>query len=188
LDRSLAWSNLCDACAALDSIKVPYWLTDGTLLGFIRNGDFIAHDNDIDLGVHIKNYSPDIIKAFKKIGFKMKHQYGCNERGGKEYTFKRDGIKVDIFFFYDEENTTWHGAWLYESGFLHSRWFRKSGLSKPSLIRYGYKNFALSTMEIRGKTFSIPENPIHYLEQKYGKDWSTPVKDWNWATSPKNIL
>lgn len=187
MDRSLAWANLCDACDALESIDVPYWLTDGTLLGFVREGDFIGHDNDIDLGVHIKHYKSAIDSAFKKAGFKKKFQYG-DMQSGKEYTYKRQGIKVDIFFFYDEDAITWHGAWLYQSGFFHSRWFRKFGLSKPSLIRYGYRSFELDKIKIRDRSFNIPKNPELYLEQKYGADWRTPTAEWNWATSPKNIL
>ena len=41
----------------LDKNNITFWLMTGTLLGAIRENDFLAHDpNDIDIGLHINDY------------------------------------------------------------------------------------------------------------------------------------
>ena len=43
--------TLKEACSLLESIKVNYYLCDGTILGIIRDERLIPHDNDIDVSV-----------------------------------------------------------------------------------------------------------------------------------------
>ena len=46
---------LKNCTSALDSVGVVYWLEFGTLLGYYREGDFISHDYDIDIGTYYEN-------------------------------------------------------------------------------------------------------------------------------------
>jgi hypothetical protein len=47
----IAQRLLFDTVAALDGAGVPYHLDYGTLLGMVRDGDFIPWDNDVDLAI-----------------------------------------------------------------------------------------------------------------------------------------
>jgi hypothetical protein len=43
-------------------------------------------------------------------------------------------------------------------------------------------------VEFLGETFSVPADTLRYIETMYGKDWRTPVKDWDWAFGPPNAV
>ncbi len=54
-DSTIPKSQMADllrkVCSVLNDHEIDYFLTCGTLLGYIREGDFIEWDTDIDLGV-----------------------------------------------------------------------------------------------------------------------------------------
>jgi hypothetical protein len=168
--------NLLDARAALNSLGITFWLTDGTLLGYFREGGIIEHDCDVDLGLMIESYSDDIIPAFRERGFDVKYVLGEKKRG-LELSFEREGVKVDLFFFYREGDRVWHGAW---EGMDKGR--------KRNLIKYHYVPFDLKEIEFVGARFNVPADTLKYVETKYGRDWRTPVKDWDWAMGPANAV
>ncbi len=168
-------SNLVEAHKILNSINVTHWLTDGTLLGYYREGKLLAHDKDADLGVFIKDYKPEIITAFKKKGWKLRYVFG-KLSVGFELTFEKNKEHIDLFFFYEEGDKFWHGAWSYFDG------------KKRNLIKYYYDKFSLKETDFLGEKFLIPADTLHYIETKYGKDWKTPQKNWDWAFGPKNAV
>ncbi len=51
LDRKLARQALLDLKQVLDSAGVEFFLRSGTLLGCMREGNFLEHDKDVDIGV-----------------------------------------------------------------------------------------------------------------------------------------
>ena len=54
--------------------NIPFWLTEGTALGAIREGKVIKTDTDIDIGITSSNRETLISQAlplFKKMGFKQ---------------------------------------------------------------------------------------------------------------------
>jgi hypothetical protein len=176
IPREAVIRNLLDARAVLNSLGITFWLTDGTLLGYFREGDILRHDRDIDLGLMIESYTDDIAPAFVEMGFDLMYVLG-EKRQGLELSFVRDSVKVDLFFFYREGDRLWHGAW---EGMDKGR--------KRNLIKYYYDPFELKQIEFLGARFTVPADTLKYVETKYGKSWSTPVKDWDWAMGPANAV
>ena len=186
INQKRAFKVLCLTKSALDSLSINYWLTDGTLLGFIREGNFIPHDNDMDLGVHINQHSTQIIKAFADLDLKHFKTYGTIERG-LVYSFKHGEEKLDIFFFYDDGEFMWHAAWPYKNKIANLKIIKWLGLSKPRMIKFLYPKFSTKIMVFQGVEFNVPSDPIQYLVLKYGETWKIPIKKWDWAKSPKNL-
>jgi hypothetical protein len=170
MNAEYALANLVDARDALVSCGARPFLVDGTLLGCIREGGFIGHDLDVDLGCFIEDLDVEAMTdAMTSAGFAPWKSYGTPERGF-QLSFKRHGIKLDVFFYYiGERLTRFHAAWL-----------------KDTPIRYTYPPFSLAPVSFLGETFLAPDDPVRFLVTKYGLDWRTPVTPWDWAWGPKN--
>ncbi len=174
MNQTVALQVLKDARDILKWIRCPYFVMGGALLGFIREGKLLNHDEDIDIGIFIDDWSPRIHMELERKGFKFISKMGTNLEG-LEYRFVKNGIQLDIFFWYKEEHHYWYAAWWRENK-LKDR------------IRLVFSPFKIDTMNVLGENFSIPSNPESWLEQIYGSDWMTPKTNWHWATSCKNVI
>jgi len=183
MDTEKALKNLKDATEIIRDCGLSYFLIDGTLLGAVREGNFIGHDTDIDLGVFMEEWTignfTDVFYKMMKAGFILYHSFGIF---GKhfEVAWFRDGIKIDFFFYYKVGDKIRFNAFL------------KGGRTLPDdILTYEYdaKNFTISnSMVFNGHIFFVPFAPEEVLETKYGPEWRTPVKRWDWAHGPKNLI
>ena len=172
---------------AFKELNIPLWITDGTLLGYYRENDFIGHDLDADFGCHINNFSEDIIPTLRKHGIIVNHSMGTVKQG-LEFSLvlhpalleDKKRVKVDVFFFYDDpsNNTVWHAAWM---GYKHNNY------NPREMIRYRYDKFDLEPIEFKGMKLLAPakKDIEKILCAKYG-DWKTPKAKWDWAYDPLN--
>ncbi len=168
--------GLIEANEILREIGVTAWITDGTLLGYFRENDLIAHDFDADLGCMIENYSEDIVYAFRERGWELAYVWG-EIKQGLELTFRKGQVKIDIFFFYkDSDDRLWHGAW------------RKHDKKSLNLIKYYYEPFELKEVDFLDARFNIPKDTLKYITTKYGPGWKTPQKNWSWIFGPANAV
>ncbi len=172
IDKNDGIENLISAKKIFNELGVNYWLTDGTLLGYYREHDFIKHDFDLDIGCFIKDFNDEIIMKFLDEDWKLFKVLGKKDLG-LEITFIRDFLKLDIFFFYAENGKYWHAAWDET----------KRGLN---LIKYYYDPFELKTDIFLNHEFSVPKDTLKYITTKYGKSWNEPIKNWDWADGPSN--
>lgn len=162
--------TLADATKALAGAGVTAWLTDGTLLGAIRERAFITHDKDMDLGAMITEYSPAALTALIAAGFEVVKTLGTRRRG-LEHKLMRDDFRIDIFWHYDlPDGGVWHAAW-----------------DGKTMLRYEYDRLALAPLRLLGRTFWAPTPPRLHLTAKYGLDWRTPKPEWDWARDPANV-
>lgn len=169
MDKKFALPVLKEAYQLLLSIDVKSWLTDGTLLGFYREGDFIGHDGDVDLAINAKNWKETILPLMESNGFEVIRIEGV-VGNGLEYSFKKNGISIDFFFFYEEDGKFWHSAWL-----------------KGIQLKFAYPKFNTKQITFLDETFDVPENEETYLKIKYGSGWNVPQTKWHWAFSPLNV-
>lgn len=183
MDKDKALKNLIDARDVLNGFNLNYFLVDGTLLGCIREGDFIGHDTDLDIGVFmdewtIKTLSRVMEKMMKK-GFILYHSFG---KFGEcfEVAWRRDGIKLDFFFYH------WQG----DKAVFHA--FLNGGRTLPDdIITYEYPSELINERKahlFKGAEFVIPADPEKVLICKYGEDWRVPKTKWRWDFDPKNVV
>ncbi len=177
IDRKVAEDNLMAMKKALDEMGVFFWLTCGTLLGAVRDDDFIGHDSDVDLGINIVDWTPEILKVAEKYGFKLYKEFGTKETG-LEYSFFRNGMKLDLFFFTAEVGNSEQTYWMAVRG----------GKGMKEVKRYVFPLiYDFKTIEFKGHEFNVPENLEEYLEAQYGKDWRKPITTWDYFNSPHNL-
>ena len=58
----------------------------------------------------------------------------------------------------------------------------------PSLFGYFVTVTDLEEIEFLGRRFRVPVDTLQYIQTKYGKDWATPIKVWDWAVDPANAV
>jgi phosphorylcholine metabolism protein LicD len=159
-----------------------WWLDYGTLLGCIREGDFIKADNDIDIGIHAKYVTSDL---FDKINKNPKMEVDgkgdldkfyitrvfLKDEEGKKVNVHGKPIWCDIYVYYPVENDYVMGT---PTGKGSSVYYR---IPKEHID-------SLTTGSLRGKRFPIPSNSKKLMELVYGEDWETPNRG---KTSHGNI-
>ncbi len=154
IDKVIAKDNLILFDSVLQKHSLPFFLAFGTLLGAIREADFIAHDSDTDIGMYLADKN-----KFLPLIFEL-HQVGLNLVRFDEnlLSFMRQGEYIDVYFF-------------------EKKWFPKDGWYCGRLFMPAKFLHRLDSCEFHQKKFLTPWQPEKYLAYCYGKSWKTPVKD-----------
>ncbi|XP_023237338.1 fukutin-like [Centruroides sculpturatus] len=171
LFRTKAWKLLSKAKTLLDHLNIPFWLSSGTCLGYFRQCDFIPYSKDVDIGIWIKDYNPDIIPAFSTHDLPLTHSFGKIE-DSFELSFRDNDIKLDVFFFYEERDYVWNGGTQARTG---------------KKFKYIFPKFELCWTEFLELKIRVPCQTEDYIQANYGPNWFEPVKNWDWKKSPPNV-
>uniref|UniRef100_A0A4W3I4D9 Fukutin n=1 Tax=Callorhinchus milii TaxID=7868 RepID=A0A4W3I4D9_CALMI len=155
------WSN-SNCCPKFSSLPC---------LGWFRQCSIIPYSKDVDLGILIKNYTPEIIPAFQKAGLPLKHKFGKVE-DSLELSFQAHDVKLDIFFFYEEMHNMWNGGTQAKTG---------------KKFKYMFPKFTHCWTEFLEMKVGVPCETLAYVEANYGRNWAIPVTSWDWKTSPSNV-
>ena len=136
-----------DICSCID---LSYYLGFGTLLGAVRNNDFIPWDNDVDIIFFKKDRKKifSLVKSLEEKGAEVKYLEP------KIISVDYKSIQIDLYIF--------------SEGLFYSRCLNWS-VPKSSLKGH-------SEIEIRSHFFATPNNPHKLLENLYGRDWMIPKK------------
>lgn len=153
---------LKDINATLRKHAMKPFLISGTLLGCIREGQLLAHDNDIDIGLMADVDERNVARALASSGvFHL-----LPRRPGDCLRVKHlSGIAIDVFLHHPEGETLWHGG-------NKSRWYNSG--------------FGLVETTFLDERFWIPDIPERYLEENYG-DWRTPMLDFDSTLDTPNV-
>ncbi len=150
INSDIAKENLFLFKEILDKSDVKFLLAYGTLLGAIREGNFIEHDFDTDFIVleELRPLFLDLLFEFSDNGFIV----GRYEND--IISLIRKDEYIDVYFF---------RKYLFI--------YRKND------IYYTYSRFLekTSTYNFLGELFSIPQDFEGYLEHYYGRNWRTPI-------------
>lgn len=171
IDREVSQENLSLIKSILDKHGITFWLAWGTCLGAIREQNFIAHDNDIDL----EAYQKDQHRVMALIP-ELEHQgFQVNTLRVKNTWFlqmNRKGVQIDIYFckiakIRYKKNESKRSGWLSSAAFLEGDFYSE-----------------LDTIDFLGETYKVPKNPVSYLNYVYGSTWRQPIKEDIWGCHP----
>jgi hypothetical protein len=156
--------------AALEEAGVRPFLAYGTLLGAVRQGGFIGHDSDADLGyVSERDHPADAaIESFRiqrrlaAMGFEISRYSGL---AFKVIVRESDGSPrgLDVFGGFVREGT------LYLMGEVGHP-FRREWLEPRSAVT------------LAGREFPAPHEPERLLEAMYGPGWRVPDPAYKFET------
>lgn len=176
LFKQNALSVFSDFCSVLSENGIQYWLDYGTLLGAVREHDFIAHDYDIDLGVFYDQDLELMIDKLKAAGFSLYRRidvYSKEKRAeGVEFTFEKESVKIDVFSYVKEIEDLYY---TYE--FLDSE--KSETLTVFKTVRKTILPIdGLQTYNFVGINVLIPSNYDSYLKKLYGESYMIPDPSW----------
>lgn len=154
LNKENAKYMLCTIRRVFEENGIEFILIFGTLLGAVREHDFIAHDEDMDTMIWAKDVQKafDLMPELEKYGIKLR-SYCLPWIFSFEY--KGEGCDVDILH---------EPIWPWKKRYILA--------NEKYVPRAFYEN--TTKMEFLGEMFTIPANPEKYLEYHYGKDWRIP--------------
>ncbi|WP_460312404.1 LicD family protein [Aliiglaciecola aliphaticivorans] len=158
-DRMKRFTNFLD-----ENLNLQAFPCYGTLLGIHRDGDFLPHDDDIDLAVIVDlPADTDYLDATKQWAETLR-QLGVPCRPPTPTSLNLhcyfEDFDMDLFMIYripDKPNLVWTHMEGYQTREV------KRSLLEP-----------ISTLEFCGHEFYAPAKIEAFLEDRYGKGWVTP--------------
>ena len=158
-----------------DNLKKDSFICAGTLLGVIRDNDFIDHDDDIDIG-YVSKYNTEneillereeILKELSSIGYRVSKAAGGH---GHYHIHGKKGFTVDLFT-----------AWCENDDFY--LYPLKKGMLKVNDI------YPLRFIPLYGSSLPTPKKPEKIFVNNYGEQWMKPDPLWrfNWSHVKKRI-
>ncbi|MCG5529706.1 hypothetical protein LRD18_02300 [Halorhodospira halochloris] len=152
----------------------------GTFLGLFREGDFLAHDFDIDLGLPAQDTDlgrmRNILKnsgRFESVHTEYQYRLRVSPAGIRITSVPvlvkavhRTGIAVDFSLLHQEEGVWWHGSKAH-------RWDH----TPQEFVDY----------RLRGIRILGPRDGDRYLTECYG-DWRTPVRNFTCSSGRRNLV
>jgi len=168
---------------------IDFWIEGGTLLGALRDNKLIPWDHDLDFGM---KYESEI--QMKRLIRKLRRHFNVSVRSfpktskiwhlgnyrvlkifPRKHLFFKEDLCLDLFVYY---KGTLPGK--DEVVYKYVVWDRNA---------YHRKEFfeTTDTLNFYGGEVPIPANAEQFIEVKYGKDWRTPIKEWNVALDDGSI-
>lgn len=154
------------AAKLLDAAGVTWWLSDGAVLGAVRDGGFLRTDPDVDLGVWAADM-PTVRATFDAAGWPI-----SRDRAGQLWAIHR-GVKVDV-----------HGHEHTDTGMVRYELARgRLAYQFPARL---FTSF--DTDDFCATPTRIVTEWDDYLTAHYGPDWRTPKPIWRWDRDPPCLI
>jgi len=148
----------------LSALGLRPFVSCGTLLGAVREGALLPHDDDADLG-YLSSFTNPVDVA--REGFEVGHQL---EALGYELV-RHSATHMQLI--YRTENGSFDhyidvfATFFSEDGHINQP-FPVRGPMRPEQM------LPFSTVTVRGTEFPAPADPEHWLTVNYGADWRIP--------------
>ena len=168
---------------------IRYALTAGTLLGVVREGRLLPWDSDMDLSIFAQD-APRFGAAIRELeasGYIVR----LRMHSRTDHPLVKGTVRILKIW-----NRRWgmfRGRMLldcfvkirYEDAYYWAVGGEKEYAKKAVPARFYDR---LESIEFSGKRFLVPSDPRGYLALRYGPDWQTPRKQWNYAKDDGAII
>ncbi len=165
---------LKDLATLFKKYDIPAFAAYGTMLGFVRDGGFITHDDDMDIGVMPGMWSPQmLLRLLIENGYKVLYVFKFHDRV-TEFKVEYKCIPID-FFFYEENNDE----------YLSHLYFYVEGTKYPTpnansvKVVHTPKFEGIQWISVFDEEFPVLKNPERFLAALYGEGWRVPDKGWH---------
>ncbi|WP_430645975.1 methyltransferase domain-containing protein [Agromyces sp. GXS1127] len=166
-------TSLDAVIAVLEELGMQPFITGGTLLGAIRSGDFLPHDDDADVGyvskadgrVDVVLESLELERALAAAGFDVRPH-------------SRSHLQV---LFSDAEGRVDHYVDLFPGFTIGDRYCQPIAVRTPAR---GLAILPRTTVPLAGADMPSVADPETWLARTYGPAWRTPDPSFRFETPP----
>lgn len=140
----------------------------GSLLGAVREGKFLAHDDDVD--VLFFDGSATREEAVERKHMLIDHLgalgYEIWGDAGENFHVQLQGVAIDLFFCWKQQDRL----------SLMMEKFKYRDIDAAIVL-------PPSTLALKGRIYPVPADPEAFLEERYGPGWKIPdpYHEWPWA-------
>ena len=176
LIKSHGLTVLSQTIELLEKHNLYYWVDGGTLLGIVRDGDFIENDTDIDLAI-IDNENL-LYEILLNNGYNISYYCSNDENKKRLIRAEIDGVGIDFEIFYRDGDRYYYDA----SRDLPSGVEPKE-INQKAIFRYEFNRELIDKLvayDFKNIQVMIPENYEDYFLVYY--------ENWNQKTEKKAYL
>ena len=150
----------------------PVYIVGGTLLGAMRSGTLLPHDDDIDFAFLCEKSHPEDVSL---VSFELERQL----RSAGYTVVRHSHAHLEIVYFTDEGSidyyidifTGYHSA----DGLYNQPFALRGTLDRRDLV-------PTRPIEVAGVSLPGPASPEAWLEYAYGPNWRIPDPSFRWET------
>ncbi len=173
-DKKQAIGDFCARLAETlhEGFGLTVFASHGTLLGLIREGDLIEHDDDFDCAY--LSAQTDVRKVsqerFVIADHLISRGFDCRiaPNGNLRLYQKAGGLKIDLM-----------PAWMDSEDF---------NIASYTTLRMTMEDLApFASQEFHGSSLNIPRNAEKFLELNYGPGWRVPDPSYRTEPGPKAL-
>jgi glycerol-3-phosphate cytidylyltransferase len=168
MNPEIANKYLQDLKKVFDEFNINFCLFYGTLVGALREEDFIAHDHDVDVVVFEKDEKEieKTLDPLRALGYAVSGSRVVDGERNSFYISRKDvpKQKVDVYY-----------LWLFKDHYWFPRYTHIQGRG-PTIVAIPYEKQYFQDMEevmFLGAKYKVPTPPEEFLEKMWG-DWWIP--------------
>lgn len=180
-DDSGIQDRLVQNCAALvddlQALGYPVYVVGGTLLGAMRNGALLPHDDDMDLAVFSDASNP--------LDLMLETAAMERELQSRGYVSVRHSYAHLQITFFREDGTTDHYIDIFSGFTFDDEYGQPFALLGPEVTKSDL--LPVSTINISGYEFPAPRVPESWLTFAYGPNWRVPDPSFSFVTPDSTI-
>ena len=141
----------------LKNLDINHIVSDGALLGFVRERSLIKWDSDAEISIGYSDFKRNLINIIESIeklnigNIEINNSYSNPKLSINQFDFK---YTLQAFHYSKDKKTIFRKMYKYPARFLNE----------------------ISIIKIMEFEFFIPKNAEELLELQYGKNWRIPLK------------